>query len=118
MNELTPGQRRSLRARAHHLRPVVIIGDAGLTAAVMHEIDASLKSHELIKIKLLDDDRTARAALAATVCGTLDAANVQQIGKVLVVFRPGPDDEQPPSSQKARAHRREPRRTKRSYQMD
>ncbi len=116
MKELTPGERRSLRARAHHLRPVVIVGDAGLTAAVIHEIDANLKSHERIKIKVHDDDRAARAGLAAAVCEAVDAAFVQQIGKVVVVFRPRPEEE-PPSAPRKERPRKQPRRTKRSYQM-
>jgi RNA-binding protein len=45
VKELTPAQRRDLRARAHHLQPVVMIGDAGLTPEVIREIEANLKSH-------------------------------------------------------------------------
>ncbi len=127
MLNLTPAERRALRARAHHLQPVVMIGDAGLTPAVSREIDAILKSHELIKIRVLGDDRGARESLINTVCNQLDAAPVQHIGKILVVYRPRPDadpDSSPsqiktsgkPKNGKRSAPRREPRRTKRSYQ--
>ena len=118
-------QRRALKARSHHLEPVVIIGDAGLTPAVLREIDVHLKSHELIKIRVSGDDRDARAAMIGTICEALDASPVQHIGKTLIVFR-----QKPPESTKAkgahgttgaqskrkRAARNAPRRTKRSYQ--
>jgi len=126
MLNLTPAERRALRARAHHLQPVVMIGDAGLTPAVSREIDAILKSHELIKIRVLGDDRGARESLINTVCNQLDAAPVQHIGKILVVYRPRPDDETAPRSSRRKDNakagakparsRSEPRRTKRSYQ--
>jgi RNA-binding protein len=117
MKELTPGQRRSLRARAHHLQPVVIVGDAGLTPAVLREIDLNLKTHELIKVKMQDSDRHVRATLAETVSATLDAAPVQQIGKILVVYRPRPEGEVRVLPKRP-IRRRAPRRTKRSYQME
>ena len=88
MNELTPAERGTLRARAHHLQPVVMIGDAGLTAQVLREIDANLKSHELIKIRVLGEDRHARDALMAAICAAADASAVQRIGKMLVIYRP------------------------------
>lgn len=90
MINLPPAQRRALKARAHHLSPVVMIGDAGLTPTVLREIDISLKSHELIKIRVLGDDRTARTGLIEAICTPLDAIAVQHIGKILVIFRPRP----------------------------
>ena len=114
MDELNSAQRKALRARAHHLRPVVMIGDAGLTPEVAREIDANLKSHELIKIRVLGDERDTREALAAAICEATGAQPVQHIGKVLVVYRPQPADEQKPT--KKRARRKPARRTKRSYQ--
>ena len=95
MKLLTPAERRALRARAHALHPVVMIGEAGLTPAVRNEIDIALKSHELIKIRVLGDDRERRAGMAGEICSALDASLVQQIGKVLVVFRPRPEDAEP-----------------------
>jgi RNA-binding protein len=88
MLSLTPAQRRFLRAQAHSLNPVVLIGDAGLSEAVMKEIERSLASHELIKIKVAGDDREQRASMQADICETLQAAPVQHIGKTLVVYRP------------------------------
>ena len=95
MASLTPPERRALRARAHHLRPVVSIGQHGLTAAVLHEIDVSLLAHELVKVRVFDDDRAARDALLLSICAELDAAPVQHIGKLLVVWRPSPDKPKP-----------------------
>ena len=87
---LTPAERRDLRAKAHRLHPVVSVGQHGLTPAVLHEIDVNLLAHELIKVRVFDDARGAREALLARICGELDAAPVQHIGKVLVLWRPAP----------------------------
>ncbi len=84
---LTPSRRSELRAQAHQLTPVVIIGDKGLTDEVLAEIDRSLKAHELIKIRAATDDRGARGLWMERICERLDAQAVQQIGKVLVVYR-------------------------------
>ena len=112
--ELTSAQRRDLRARAHALHPVVMVGDSGLTATVLQEIDRSLVSHELIKIRVFSDEHETRAALLNELCETLSAGPVQHIGKILVVFRPHP--EEPAAAKKPVRKRRQPRRTKRSYQ--
>ena len=88
MLKLTPAQRSELRSQAHGLAPVVMIGDSGLTPAVMTEIDASLNAHGLIKIRVLGDDRDARVAHYETMCADLGAAPVQHIGKLLVIYRP------------------------------
>ena len=90
MIELTPAERRLLKAHAHKLHPVVMIGDKGLTEAVLRAIDENLKSHELIKVKVAGEDRTARDAVLARICEALDASPVQQIGKVLVLYRENP----------------------------
>lgn len=116
MIELTPAARRSLRARAHHLQSVVMIGDAGLTPAVLKEIDTHLRSHELIKIRVPGADRHYRDQLIDEICRALEAGPVQHIGKVLVVFRPRPDKARP-ARMRARGAKEEKRRTKRSYQM-
>lgn len=98
MKTLTPAERRALKARAHHLQPVVMIGDAGLTPKVLNEIDVNLKSHELIKIRVLGDDRVARAGMVEAICEPLAAAPVQHIGKILVIFRPRPEDSPAPAA--------------------
>jgi len=90
MLALTPSARRELRAKAHRLHPVVSVGQQGLTASVLHEIDVSLLAHELIKVRVFNDDRDAREAVLSRICAELEAAPVQHIGKMLVVWRPAP----------------------------
>ncbi|HEX6006315.1 MAG TPA: YhbY family RNA-binding protein [Burkholderiales bacterium] len=118
MADITPAARRALRARAHRLHPVVIIGEAGLTPAVLKEIDAALRSHALIKIRVLGEDRALRRAWMTEICQKLDAAAVQEIGKLLVVHRPRPPQTAVQSVPRRHGRKeKRPRRTKRSYQM-
>jgi RNA-binding protein len=84
-------RRSELRAQAHPLKPVVIIGDKGLTETVLAEIDRALKAHELIKVKAATDERESRAAWMEEICGKLEAHPVQSIGKILVLWRESPD---------------------------
>lgn len=92
MIELTPEQRRALRAAAHHLHPVVTIAGNGLTAGVLAEIDRSLKAHELIKVKLQGIERDDREALLTEICGQLECAPVQHIGNTLILWREKPEE--------------------------
>lgn len=89
--QLTPAQRKEKRSDAHHLDPVVMIGGDGLTPAVVKETDAALKAHGLIKVRVFSDDRDGREAMLATLCDQLDAAPIQHIGKLLVLWRPMPE---------------------------
>jgi len=91
--QLTPAQRKEHRAAAHHLDPVVAIGNDGLTAAVRKEADAALKAHGLIKVRVFSDDRAAREGVFQELAETLDAAPIQHIGKLLVLWRPVPPKE-------------------------
>ena len=85
-------RRSELRAQAHNLSPVVIIGDKnGLTDEVLAEIDRSLKAHELIKIRAATANREARELWMERICESLHAHAIQQIGKILVVYRENPD---------------------------
>ena len=90
---ITPEQRKALRAEAHHLNPVVMIGADGLSDAVRKEADAALNAHGLIKIRVHGDDRAARETIWQELADTLGAAPVQHIGKLLVLWRPRPDKE-------------------------
>ena len=115
MKNLTAAERRALRARAHGLAPIVMIGSAGLTPAVLKEIDIALRSHELIKVRMLGDDRAARAAAFERMCIALDANPIQLIGKILVLFRPAPEEKKAPAPSPVK---RKParRRAKRAFQ--
>lgn len=95
MTELTPAHRRDLRARAHHLNPVVTIGDNGLAPTVVAEIERSLQAHELIKVKVQGAEREQRDALMQELCAALDAAPVQHIGNILVVWRQRREEDKP-----------------------
>jgi putative YhbY family RNA-binding protein len=90
---LTPAERKEHRAQAHHLDPVAMIGGDGLTPAVCREVDAALSAHGLIKIRVLTGERDARAAMLQQLADALNAAPVQHIGKLLVLWRPLPPKE-------------------------
>ncbi len=89
--QLTPAQRKDQRALAHHLDPVVLVGSDGLTAAVKKEVDAALNAHGLIKVRVFSDDRTTREAAFQALADELNAAPIQHIGKLLVLWRPMPE---------------------------
>ncbi len=116
MISLTPAQRSALRARAHELHPVVLIGDNGLTEAVLLEIDRSLEAHELIKIRVAGAQREDRGEVLSRICERLDAAPVQHIGRILVVFRPRPEQQPAVRRRPRRRVKREARPTKKSFQ--
>ena len=98
MLKLNSEQRSQLRSLAHSLDPVVMIGDAGLTDAVLKEIDVSLNAHELIKIRVFGDDRQARLDMLESICEQMEAAPIQHIGKLLVIYRPKKEESQKPLS--------------------
>lgn len=85
---LNSATRSALRSDAHSLNPTVMIGADGLTPAVVKEANAALNSHNLIKIRVLGDDREARIAIYEQLCDELNAAPIQHIGKLLVLYRP------------------------------
>jgi RNA-binding protein len=89
--QLTPAERKAHRSDAHHLDPVVMVGGDGLTPAVVKETDAALKAHGLIKVRVFADERATREEIMAALCDQLDAAPVQHIGKLLVLWRPQPE---------------------------
>ena len=91
--QLTPAQRKEKRAEAHHLDPVVMIGNDGLTPAIRKEADAALNAHGLIKVRVFSDDRSSRETMFATLADELGAAPIQHIGKLLVLWRPIPPKE-------------------------
>ncbi|OGT62517.1 MAG: RNA-binding protein [Gammaproteobacteria bacterium RIFCSPHIGHO2_12_FULL_45_12] len=84
---LTPKLRQALKAKAHALKPVVLIGQQGLTDAVKKEIDAALMHHELIKVRIRVAERDEKKAMFAEICQVMGAQLVQQIGKMGVIYR-------------------------------
>ena len=98
--QLTPAERKVHRALAHHLDPVVMIGSDGISAAVIKETELALNAHGLIKIRVLGDDRNQRELMFQTLADQLNAAPIQHIGKLLVLWRPQPDKEKKPDQDK------------------
>lgn len=79
--------RQSLRAKAHHLKPVVLLGAKGLTDAVISETDIALQAHELIKVKINGAEKPDRILIAETLCEKLEAELVQLIGNTAILYR-------------------------------
>lgn len=85
---LTTKQKKFLRARAHQLKPVVIVGNAGLTDAVLNELENTIEHHELIKVKLNAENREDRQLMIEKVCQSAHAELVNSIGHIAVFYRP------------------------------
>ena len=88
--QLTEKQRRHLKGLAHPLKPVILMGNSGLTDAVVAETDRALGDHELIKVRLPGVDREARDAALKTLAERTNSAFVTRIGHIAVLFRPRP----------------------------
>ena len=86
---LNAKQRKHLKGLAHHLKPVVLVGNAGVTAPLLKEIELALGYHELIKIRLPGIGRTERSAMLEQICAATLADAVQEIGRVAVIYRRG-----------------------------
>jgi RNA-binding protein len=92
---LTEPQKKHLRRLAHPRKVIVQTGNAGVSDAVIREIDHALEHHELVKIRVVMDDRKARDAAIVAACSTLAAELVQRIGHVATLYRPNPKAEDP-----------------------
>ena len=88
MKRLTNNQKKYLRTLAHDLKPVVMIGQHGLSEAVLSELDSTMKKHELLKIKIRVDDRNKKREIENKIIEFSEAFLVQIIGSVLVIYRP------------------------------
>lgn len=86
---MNPIEKKKLKAQAHPLNPVVMIGQSGLTPAVLKEIDLALDAHELIKVKIRAE-RDTRSAISEQICADTQAELVQSIGQIAVLFRKNP----------------------------
>lgn len=88
--QLNERQKRHLRGLGHALKPVVIVGNAGLTETVLAEIEQALAYHELLKIRINAADRKSRAAMIETICTQTKGHTIQCIGHILLIFRRNP----------------------------
>lgn len=84
---LTSAGKKQLKARAHALKPVVLVGQHGVTAAVMASIDEALEAHELIKIRLPAGERAQRVLQTGQIATALGAEVVSTIGRVVILYR-------------------------------
>ncbi len=91
---LSAHQKRYLRGFAHDLSPVILVGQKGVTPALLKELDGALEHHELVKIKIADDDRESRTASIEQMRESSDAEIVQTIGHVVCLFRRHPREPQ------------------------
>ncbi len=83
--------KKQLRAKAHALKPVIITGQAGVSPAVLLEINAALDHHELIKVRVNAEDREQRRELTDLICTETGAELIQAIGHVITLYRENPD---------------------------
>ena len=88
---LSKKQTQHLKALAHNLKPVVLLGSNGLTEGVVAEIDAALSHHELIKVKIPTDDRETKGLIVDAIVRETEAIKVQVIGKTLIIYRQSED---------------------------
>lgn len=88
---LSEPQKKFLRGLGHNLKPLVMVGDAGLTVSVLAEFETTLAHHELIKVRVRAGDRAARDEIVARLCATSGATLVQRIGNVALLYRPNPE---------------------------
>ena len=87
-SNLSNKQKQHLKSLAHSMKPVVLLGANGLTEGVLAEIEGALAHHELIKVKVPEEDRELRAQIYATILQHTGAQQVQIIGKVQILYRP------------------------------
>jgi RNA-binding protein len=91
---LTNAQSRFLRGQAHGLKAILQVGGKGISQTLVDEVGAALEHHELIKVKIAAEDRETREAMARELASRTDAALVQRIGHVAVLYRPSVDRRQ------------------------
>lgn len=86
-SDMTPKQRAHLKALAHKRKPVVLVGNAGVTAPLLKELEIALERHELLKIRLPGVERAERTKMVQKICDAAGAEAVQEIGRVAVIYR-------------------------------
>lgn len=91
---LSSNQRRHLRALAHPLKPIILVGAKGISDALIAELDSALERHELLKMKVAAEDREARDALIEAIVDRVEAAQVQRVGNIATLYRPSRDKPQ------------------------
>ncbi|GMR08307.1 MAG: ribosome assembly RNA-binding protein YhbY [Gammaproteobacteria bacterium] len=90
--EITQYQKKKLRGLSHHLKPVVMLGNAGLTEGVMNELINSLEHHELIKVRISAEDRQSRDTAIKSMCDQSGATLIQRVGNIVTLFKRNPQN--------------------------
>jgi len=85
---LTEKQRKHLRKLAHSLKPVIIVGNAGASDALLAELDQTIEHHELIKVKVNAGDRDVRDDVVQELLAATDAVLVNRVGNIATLYRP------------------------------
>ncbi len=88
---MNAADKKQLKSRAHALKPVVIVGQSGLSETVLAEIELALNHHELIKVKIRSTDRQTHKQLSQKICTATGAELIQSIGQIIVIYRENPD---------------------------
>lgn len=88
---LSEAQKKYLRGRGHQLKPIVTVGNAGLSESVVAEFNSAIAHHELMKIRIRGGDRSVRDDIISTLCNNHDVSLVQRIGNVALLYKPNPD---------------------------
>ncbi len=88
---LSESNKKFLRGLGHQLKPVVAVGDAGLSSSVMQEFESTISHHELIKVRIRAASRESREALIDELCQRESGSLIQRIGNVALIYRPNPD---------------------------
>jgi len=89
--DLTESQKKYLRGRGHALKPLIMVGDAGLSESLLAEYESTLAHHELIKVKVRAADRDSRDAMIASLCAEHGATLIQRVGNIALLYRANPD---------------------------
>jgi RNA-binding protein len=89
--KLSESQKKYLRGLGHQLKPLITVGDAGLSESVMKEFDSTISHHELIKVRFRSASRDARDALIDELCRQGSEILIQRVGNVALIYRPNPD---------------------------
>ena len=88
---LSEPQKKKLRGLGHKLKPVVTVGEAGLSESLVAEFESSLEHHELMKIRVRTGDRSARDAIISELCTTSGAELIQRVGNVALLYKENPE---------------------------
>ena len=89
--KLTEAQKKALRGLGHSLKPLIMVGNAGLSESLLAEFEATLAHHELVKVRVRVSDRQERDEIIRQFCKAGSAALIQRVGNIALLYRQNPD---------------------------